>query len=54
MGKEKELTPEQIEGLKQHEAERNARIERVLAKEQERKQIEIDARKSKKRGAKKA
>lgn len=54
MGKEKQLTPEQIEGLKQYEAERKERIERVLTKEQERKQFEIDIRKSKKRGTKKA
>jgi len=49
-----ELTEEQIEGIKQHEAERMAIIERVLAKHKERKQSEIDARKLKKRGTKKA
>jgi len=54
MGKETKLTPEQIEGIKQHEAERMAIIERVLAKHKERKQSEIDARKLKKRGTKKA
>ena len=53
MGKETELTHEQIEGIKQHEAERMAIIERVLAKHKERKQSEIDARKLKKRGTKK-
>lgn len=50
MGKDTELTPEQIEVIKQYEADRKAAIERVLAKEQERKQSELDIRKSKKRG----
>ena len=47
-----DITPEQVEGLKKHEAERQARIKRVLQKEAERKKAEIDKRKDKKRGKK--
>lgn len=50
---QKPLTPEQIKGLAEYEENRKQIIERVLAKEQNAKQLEVDARKSKKRGVKK-
>ena len=53
MGKDTELSPEQKEGLKQYEKERQEIISRVLAKDNERKQAEILLRASKKRGVKK-